>query len=343
MKAYEVGPQTGLDSLHAVTRETPKPGFGEVLLKTRLVSLNNRDIQVLEGRYGAKKAENRIPVSEGVGEVVELGAGVSGGVNGLSLGDRAVFAHFVNWIDGAFSLSHFGTDYGITHDGWLAEYICVPAAALVKVPESLSDEQGAPLASSALTAWHAVGEVGQIKASDTVLALGTGGVAIWALQIAKAHGARVIITSSSDEKLELARKLGADITINYRTNPDWEAEVMKATDGAGADIIVETGGYDTHAKSVLAAAANARISFISVAPREGAPAINIGLVIYKNLVLKGIAEGSRAMLARLVRTIEQQNIQPVIDSTFAFDEAPAAYARLKSGGHVGKILIRVSE
>lgn len=339
MKAYEIGPQTGLDSLHPVIRETPKPGFGEVLLKTRLVALNNRDIQVLEGRYGAKKAENRIPVSEGVGEVAELGEGVSG----LALGDRAVFAHFVNWIDGAFSLSHFGTDYGITDDGWLAEYIRVPAAALVKVPESLSDEQVAPLASSALTAWHAVVEVGQIKASDTVLALGTGGVAIWALQIAKAHGARVIITSSSDEKLELARKLGADITINYRTHPDWEAEVMKATGGAGADIIVETGGYDTHAKSILAAAANARISFISVAPREGAPAINVGLVIYKNLVLKGIAEGSRAMLARLVRTIEQQNIQPVIDSTFAFDEAPAAYAHLKSGSHVGKILIRVSE
>lgn len=339
MKAYELGPQDGLTSLRAVTRDKPVAGFGEVVLKTRLVALNNRDIQVLEGRYGAKKAEDRIPVSEGVGEVVELGAGVAG----LALGDRAVFAHFVNWIDGAFALSHFGSDYGITHDGWLAEYIKVPASALVKVPESLSDEQVAPLASSALTAWHAVVEVGKIKASDTVLALGTGGVAIWALQIAKAHGARVVITSSSDEKLELARKLGADITINYRTHPDWEAEVMKATGGAGADIIVETGGYDTHAKSILAAAANARISFISVAPRDGAPAINVGLVIYKNLVLKGIAEGSRAMLQCLVRTIEQQNIQPVIDSTFAFDDVPAAYARLKSGGHVGKILVRVSQ
>ncbi|WP_343614556.1 NAD(P)-dependent alcohol dehydrogenase [Novosphingobium sp.] len=338
MKAYELGPQTGLDSLRAVEREKPRPGFGEVLLKTRMVALNNRDVQVLEGRYGAKKPDDRIPLSEGVGEVVELGEGVAG----LAVGDRGVFAHFANWIDGAFALSHFGTDYGMTHDGWLAQYIRVPAAALVKVPETLSDEQVAPLASSALTAWHAVVEVGQVKASDTVLALGTGGVAIWALQIAKAHGARVIITSSSDEKLELARKLGANITINYRTHPDWEAEVMKATQGAGADIIVETGGYDTQAKSIQAAAANARISFISVAPREGTPAMNIGLVIFKNLVLKGIAEGSRAMLARLVRTIEQHNIAPVIDSTFAFDEAPAAYARLKSGGHVGKILIRVS-
>jgi NADPH:quinone reductase-like Zn-dependent oxidoreductase len=337
MKAYELGPQTGLSSLRAVSRDKPVAGFGEVVLKSRLLALNNRDIQVLEGRYGAKKLETRIPVSEGVGEVVELGEGVTG----LALGERAVFAHFANWIDGAFALSHFGTDYGITHDGWLAEYIKVPAAALVKVPEGLSDEQAAPLASSALTAWHAVVEVGKVKAGDTVLALGTGGVAIWALQIAKAAGARVVITSSSDEKLDLARKLGADVTINYRTHPAWEAEVMKAT--GGADIIVETGGIGTQAQSVLAAAANGRIAIISVAPAEGAAAPNPGLIIYKNLTLKGIAEGSRAMLASLLRAIELHKIQPVIDSTFSFDDAPAAFAHLKAGRHVGKILIRVAE
>ncbi len=137
MNAYELGPQTGLSSLTATTRPQPVPGPGEAVLKVRLVALNNRDIQVLEGRYGAKKAEDRIPGSEGVGEVVALGEGVTG----LALGDRAVFAHFVNWIDGAFSMAYFGTDYGITHDGWLAEYIKVPAATLVKVPESLGDEQ----------------------------------------------------------------------------------------------------------------------------------------------------------------------------------------------------------
>ncbi|RVU06914.1 NAD(P)-dependent alcohol dehydrogenase [Novosphingobium umbonatum] len=337
MKAYELGPQTGLESLTPTTRPDPVAGYGEVVLKVRLVALNNRDIQVLEGRYGAKKAENRIPVSEGVGEVVQVGEGVTS----VALGDRAVFAHFANWIDGDFALNNFGTDYGITHDGWLAEYIKVPGAALVKVPDSLSDEQVAPLASSALTAWHAVVEVGKVKAGDTVLALGTGGVAIWALQIAKAAGAKVVITSSSDEKLELARKLGADVTINYRKTPDWASEVQKAT--GGADIIVETGGTGTQAQSVLAAAANGRIVFISVAPAEGAPAPNVGLIIYKNLVLKGIAEGSRAMLARLLRAIELHQIQPVIDSTFTFDDVPAAYAYLKSGSHVGKVLIRVAD
>jgi len=337
MKAYELGPQTGLASLTATTRPDPVAGFGEVVLKVRLVALNNRDIQVIEGRYGPKKAETRVPVSEGVGEVVQVGEGVTT----VALGDRAVFAHFANWLDGAFALSHFGTDYGLTHDGWLAEYIKVPGAALVKVPDGLSDEQVAPLASSALTAWHAVVEVGKVKAGDTVLALGTGGVAIWALQIAKAAGAKVVITSSSDDKLELARKLGADVTINYRTHPAWEAEVLKAT--GGADIIVETGGLGTQAQSLVAAAANARIAIISVAPAEGAAPLIPGLMIYKNIVLKGIAEGSRAMLASLLRAIELHKIQPVIDSTFSFDDAPKAYAHLQSASHVGKVLIRVSE
>lgn len=338
MKAYQLGPQTGLASLNAVTRADPVPGFGEVLLKVRLVALNNRDIQVLKGSYGAKKAEDRIPGSEGVGEVVALGEGASG----FAVGDRAVFAHFANWIDGQFSMGYFGVDYGITHDGWLAEYIKVPAATLVKVPAALADEQVAGLASSALTAWHAVVEVGQVKAGDTVLALGTGGVAIWALQIAKAAGARVIITSSSDEKLELARKLGADSTINYRTQPDWEAEVMKATGGVGADVIVETGGQAGLARSIGAAACNGRIVLIAVGPLPDAPLPNFGTVIGKNLTIKGIAEGSRAMLGRLLRAIELHQIQPVIDRTFSFDEAPAAYEYLAAGSHVGKVMVKVS-
>ena len=338
MKAFELGPQTGLASLAPTTRPDPVAGPGEVVLKVRLVALNNRDIQVLEGRYGAKKPESRVPVSEGVGEVVAIGDGVTT----VAEGDRAVFAHFVSWADGAFSLAAFGQDYGITHDGWLAEYIKVPGAALVKVPESLSDEQAAPLASSALTAWHAVVEVGQVKAGDLVLALGTGGVAIWALQIAKANGAKVAITSSSDEKLALARSLGADITINYTTHPDWAAELLTQTGGIGADIVLETGGQPSLTQSINAAAANARIVIIAAGPVPPTGLVNYGAIIGKNLVIKGIAEGSRAMLARLLRAIALHNIKPVIDRKFAFDDAPAAYAYLKSGAHVGKVLIEVS-
>jgi NADPH:quinone reductase-like Zn-dependent oxidoreductase len=338
VKAYQIGPQIGLASLTQSTRAEPVPGPGEAVLKVRLVALNNRDVQVLEGKYGAKKAEDRTPGSEGVGEVVALGEGAQG----VAIGDRVVFAHFVNWLDGPFAGAYFGADYGITHDGWLAEYIKVPAAALIKVPDSLSDEQVCGLASSALTAWHAVVEVAQVKAGDLVLALGTGGVAIWALQVAKAKGARVAITSSSDEKLEMARKLGADITVNYRTSADWVADLVKLNQGTDADIVVETGGHVGLAQSINAAATNGRIVLIAVGPAPDAALPNFGAIIGKNLTIKGIAEGSRAMFVRLLDTIATHNIQPVIDRTFGFDQAADAYAYLASARHVGKVVIKVS-
>lgn len=337
MKAYQLGSQTGISSLTETTRPDPVAGAGEAVLKVRLVCLNNRDIQVLEGRYGVKKAEDRIPLSEGVGEVVSVGEGVST----VAVGDRAIFAHFAAWTGGDFGYFAFASDYGITHDGWLAEYIKVPAAALVKVPASLTDEDVAPLSASALTAWHAVVEVGKVKAGDLVLALGTGGVAIWALKIAKAAGARVAITSSSDEKLDLARKLGADITINYATHPDWEAELMKLTGGAGADIVVETGGQGTLAKSIGAAAVNGRIVLIAVGSAD-APLPNYGGIIGKNLTIKGIAAGSRAMLVDLVRAVEANGITAEIDRVFPFAQAREALEYLKSGSHVGKVMIKLA-
>jgi NADPH:quinone reductase-like Zn-dependent oxidoreductase len=338
MKAYEIGAQTGVDALTATTRPMPEAGPGEVVLKVRLVCLGARDVQIVEGRYGPKKLEARVPVSEGLGEIVALGEGV----DGLAVGDRVIGTHFTGWIDGAFTPRYFGVDYGVTHDGWLAEYVKLPAHALVKVPDSVGDEQAAALSASALTAWHAVVEVGQVKAGDLVLALGTGGVAIWALQIAKAHGALVAITSSSDEKLELARKLGADYTVNYRTHPDWDAELLRQTGGRGADIVAETGGQGTQAKSVAAAAPNGRIVFISVAGGDQAAPLNVGATIGKNLTLKGIAAGSRAMLQALVHAVAANDIQPVIDRHFAFDEAVDAYNHLKAAGHVGKVMIRVA-
>ena len=294
---------------------------------------------MLAGTYGAKRDETRIPLSEGVGEVVAVGMDVTA----VKVGDRAVFPHFVTWLDGPFSPTAFGTDIGITHDGWLADYVVVPAAAIVTLPDTVTDAQAAPLASSALTAWNALIEVGNVKAGDTVLTLGTGGVSIFALQIAKARGARVAITSSSDDKLDFARKLGADIVVNYRTTPDWSAEMMRATGGAGADIIIETGGQATLSKSISAAAVNGRIVIIGAlagAAGEGLP--NYGAIIGKNLTLRGIAEGSRAMLAALICTVAANDIQPVIDRTFSFDDALAAYQYLNSGSHVGKVVIKVS-
>ena len=338
MKAYEIGPQSGLASLTPVTRPDPVAGPGEAVIKVLEICLNHRDLLVLEGRYGALRPEARVPVSEGVGVVLAVGPGVTS----VKPGDRVVAPHFVTWLDGTFSPAAFGSDYGITHDGWLAEQLVMPASALIVLPEGVSTRQAAPLASSALTAWHALVEVGNIKAGDLVLALGTGGVSIFALQIAKMCGARVAITSSSDAKLVQARALGADITMNYATTSDWAAAITAANGGKGADIIVETGGLATLPQSINAAAPNARIIVIgALGGPAGSGLPNYGAIIGKNLTLRGIAEGSRAMLARLVTAIAANGLEPVIDKVFSFDEAAAAYAYLKSGAHLGKVLIKV--
>lgn len=338
MKAYQIGNQDGLDGLTPVERPVPSPGPGEAVLKVRYASLNHRDMLVLKGQYGPRKAETRVPLSEGVGEVIALGDGSSG----IAQGDRVVFAHFATWLAGDFTLAAFATDIGITRDGWLAEQVVVPAAALVKLPESVSDEAAATFASSTLTAWNAVVEVGKVKAGDTVLALGTGGVSLAAMRIAKASGAQVAITSSSDDKLVRARELGVDIAINYRTTPDWPQALMDATGGGGADIVVETGGQATLSQSIAAAAANGRIVIIGAlagSASQGLP--NYGSIIGKNLTLKGIAEGSREMLARLVKAAAVNDIATPIERIFAFDDALAAYRHLESGKGFGKVLIEL--
>ena len=338
MKAYQIGAQTGLGSLTRADVPDPIAGPSEVVLRVNAVCLNHRDLLILNGTYGPRKPEDRIPVSDGVGDVMSIG----GGVTGVSIGDRVVAPHFARWIDGAFSQSVFATDLGVTCNGWLAERIVVPAAALVKVPDALSDEQVAALPAAGITAWNALIEVGKVKTGDVVLALGTGGVSIFALQIAKLKGARVAITSSSDEKLALARQLGAEFTINYRTTPDWPTALMAATGGAGADIIIETGGQSTLDQSLAAAAVGGRIVLIgALAGVPGRGLANFQAIIGKNLALKGITSGSRAMLAALIGAVEMGGIKPVIDKVFAFDDAAAAYAYLNSGAHLGKVMIKV--
>jgi NADPH:quinone reductase-like Zn-dependent oxidoreductase len=337
MRAYEIGDQAGLQSLRLVERPIPQPGPGEVVVRVRAACLNHRDLLVLNARYGARRPESRIPVSDGVGEIHSLGNGVSN----FEIGERVICPHFVRWIGGAFNLAYFGHDLGISHDGWLAEAILVPAAALIKVPSTLSDAQAAPLPAAGLTAWNALVEIGKIKAGDLVLTLGTGGVSILALQFAKMHGARVAITSSSDEKLARARALGADITINYRTHQDWSTALLAETKGVGADIILETGGYSTLSQSIAAAATNARIALIgALAGPPEAGIANFSTIIGKNLTLCGITEGSRAMLSDLVRAVDQNGLRPVIDKEFSFDQAADAYAYLHSSDAFGKVMIR---
>jgi NADPH:quinone reductase-like Zn-dependent oxidoreductase len=328
-----------LQSLRPTVREPLVPGAGDALLRVRAVCLNHRDLKVMEGTYGARRPTDRVPVSDGIGEVIAVGGGVSAAL----VGRRAICGHFVRWLDGPFSPAVFGTDLGITVDGWLAEEIVVPAAALVTIPDTMTDEQAVALPAAGLTAWNALVEVGRIKAGDRVLALGTGGVSMFALQIAKMHGARVVITSSSDEKLATVRAMGADATVNYRTHPDWGREVMAQTQGAGADIVVETGGFATLGESIAAAAVNGRIVVIGAlggASDKGLP--NFSTLIGKNLTLRGIAAGSRAMLQDLVDATAANGMTTAIARRFPFDAAADAYACLKSGDPIGKIMIRVA-
>lgn len=341
MKVYEIGTQQGLSSLRIAERPALQPGPGQVVLRVRAVCLNHRDLLVLQGTYGPCRPESRIPASDGVGDVLALGEGVQD----LAIGQRVTCPHFSTWLDGEFHPRFFAEDLGISRDGWLAEQILVPAAALVKVPDSLSDAQAAALPAAALTAWNALVEVGRIKAGDLVLALGTGGVAMLALQLAKLHGARVAITSSSDEKLATAREMGADFTVNYRSHPDWAAELLRQTGGEGADIVIETGGLPTLATSIAAAAPNGRLALIgalAASPADGAPQLqNLFGIVGKNLTLRGITAGSRRMLQAMVRAVAAGNMAPLIHREFDFDDAAAACAHLITGDHLGKVLIRV--
>lgn len=335
MKAYHIGAQDGVDALVAATRPEPVAGPGEALVAPRLVGLISRDVQLLRGTYGPRQSETRIPMSEGVGEVVAIGEGVTE----IAVGDRVVCGHFANWLHGAFRADVFAHDIGITHDGWLAERIVLPAAALIRVPDSLADADVAGLASAALTAWNALVEVCGVKPGDTVLCLGTGSVSLAAAKIAKTRGARVAITSSHDAKLDMARTLGADITINYRTSPDWAAEVIAKTDGKGADIVIETGGVDTMGQSIAAAAANARIIVIGVSLGEGPAIPDYPSLILKNVTIRGIANGSRAMFVDLLDAMVANGMTTIVDRTFAFDDAPAAFRYFAAAGHLGKVMI----
>jgi len=245
--------------------------------------------------------------------------------------------HYIDWINGSCFPEYRARDIGNSIDGVLAERIVLPARSLFKYPSKLTVEENATLVAAGTCVWSTIQELGQIKAGDTVLSLGTGGVSVFAMQIAKMNGARAVITSSSDSKLERMRDLGADVTVNYRTNPDWEKEVFEKTDGV--DIVVETAGIGTLGKSMACCAPNARIGLIG-ALAQGEPP-NLGNLLLKNLVLKGITTGSRTMMEEFVVAIETNGFKPVIDRVFDFDQAREAYQHLESASHIGKVVIKL--
>lgn len=337
IRAYQVGDQKGLDSLTLTQRPDPVPGPGQVVVRTRAAALNNRDISVLHGRYlGRKVAPERIPLADGAGDVIAVGEGVTR----VAVGDRVTAVPFTSWADGEFDPSVFVADLGVGVDGWLTEKALLPADALVKVSDRIDYTDAAALSAVGVTAWSILHGLGAVKPGDVVLTLGTGGLSMMAVQLAKMAGARAAITSSSDEKLAAARALGADITVNYRTHPNWGEKIVEATDGHGVDIVVETVGASTLTQSLAACAPNARIGFVGSLGGQATAVPNFGTVIRKNVTIKGLTGGTRRTLERLHRAVEASGLRPVIDKVFSFENAPAAFAHLAKGDHLGKVVIR---
>ena len=336
MKAFELKEAIGPAGL-ALTTERPEPeaGPGEVKIKVHATSLNFRDLLVADGKYPAKKDSSLIPLSDGAGEVVAIGAGVSR----FKVGDRVAGTFFQGWSGGAIPADVASHALGGTFDGMLAEYVILPEGGVIHTPGHLSFEEAATLPCAGVTAWNAIVEAGRIRAGETVLLLGTGGVSMFALQFAKLHGAHVIIASSSDEKLARAKALGADTLINYRTTPDWEQEVVKATGGRGVDIVVEVGGAGTLERSIKSVRIGGFIAIIGVL--AGVGQIDPRPIIGRAVRLQGIFVGSSEMFASMNRGIAQTALKPIIGRTFAFDEAKQAYDYQASGSHFGKIVVKV--
>ncbi len=332
MRAYELRNTTGLDALALTERKDPVPGLGEVLIQMRAAALNYRDILVLNGLYPHMHLP-LIPLSDGVGTVVAVGENVTR----VKPGDRVAGVFDQNWLSGASSESP--SALGGHVDGVLAERVVLSQDGVVHVPPHLTDEEAATLPCAAVTAWNALMVQGALKPGETVLVQGTGGVSLFALQFAHMAGARVIITSSSDEKLERARRLGADEVINYRRTSDWDQEVLRLTGGEGVDHIVDVGGPATLPRSLNAARVNGHISLIGVLSGTDAE-ISLFPMLVKQLRLKGIYVGSRSMFEQMNDAIALHQLKPVIDRVFPLEQAPEAFRYLEEEAHVGKVCVR---
>lgn len=336
MRAYLI-PQgsTSIEQLQLVERpDPPPPGPGQVTVRVRATSLNYRDQAVIAGRYiGGALTHDTIPLSDGAGEIIAVGPGVTH----LKAGDR-VAGTFLQ-VDPAGPPHGAPSTLGSPLDGMLAEKVVLYESGVVPIPQGYSFEQAATLPCAGVTAWNALMSAGNpVKPGDTVLVLGTGGVALFALQFARAAGARVLMTSSSDAKLERVRALGAAEGINYRRHPDWEREVLRLTGGAGVRIVVETGGTGTLNRSFASLASGGKVVLIGVL---SSGECNPYLLMRKNASLHGILVGDRVLFEQMVAAINVNRLQPVIDRVFAFEEAAAAYRHQLSGDFIGKLVIRV--
>ena len=336
MKAWQITEFTGPSGLRLVDVPEPKPQAGEVLVRIRAVSLNFRDLTATRRERPGNLPAPFTVCSDGAGEIVALGEGVEG----WKIGERVTPTFFQNWVSVSMTRDVMKSALGGALPGVLSEYAVVRGDGLVRVSDHLSLEEAATLPCAGLTAWHALVSKGQLHGGQTVLCLGTGGVSIFALQFAKAHGAKVIITSSSDEKLARARALGADETINFKTTPAWERKVFELTNNHGADHVVEVGGAGTLQQSLEAVCYGGRVSLIGVLSGfEGM--VNPWPIVARSVAVQGIYVGSREMFEAMNVFISAKQMKPVVDKVFEFGDAPAAFEQIASASHFGKIVVRV--
>jgi NADPH:quinone reductase-like Zn-dependent oxidoreductase len=332
MRAFEIQ-EFGIENLKLVERETPRPGPFEALVRLRSASLNFRDLMVAEGQYNPKLKRPMIPLSDGVGVVESVGNGVTR----VKPGDRVAGIFMQQWLDGGITREKSKSALGGAIQGVLSEYRVFHEDGLVHVPPHLSDQEAACLPCAGVTAWHALFEEAPAKAGDTVLIQGTGGVSIFALQFAHAAGLRSVVLSSSDEKLERARGLGATHTVNYRTEPEWENSVLSIVP-QGVDYVVEVGGSATISRSLKSVRTGGTVAVIG-ALSGAAPSIDPRAILMNSIRVQGIYVGSRAMFERMNRAIEHHAIRPIVDRVFSWFEAPQAMRAMKEQSHFGKIVL----
>jgi NADPH:quinone reductase-like Zn-dependent oxidoreductase len=322
--------------LKLVEAPVRQPGPREILVRVHAASLNRRDVYVKLGRYPGPKPATLVPLSDGAGEVVAIGSGVTR----VHLGDRVAAIFFQQWLEGRPRPEYMASALGGGIDGMLSQYVTLDENGIVKLPASLSWEEAATLPCAGVTAWNALVTRGRTQPGDFVLLLGTGGVSVMGLQIARALGARPIITSASDEKLVRARALGVFAAINYRSSPAWDEAVRAATGGTGVQQALEVGGKDTLPKTLASLGAGGHVALIGGLSSFGGE-IPSGLLLGNNATASGIYVGSRADFAALLAFLEKHPIHPVIDKVFDFDQASAAYDYLDSGELFGKVVIRL--
>ena len=337
MRALNVAAPWGLDAIKVVDLPDPKPGPGQVLVRMKAVSLNYRDLLMVNGMYGRGPASTTdviTPFSDGCGVVEAVGEGVTR----FKTGDRVATLFFQGWVSGPPTLEKLVTALGFPIPGAGSELQTFTEEGLSKVPDFLTDHQVATLPCAALTAWRGLFVDARLEPGDTVVLQGTGGVSIFGLQFAHAAGLRTVITSSSDEKLERAKALGADHVVNYKTTPGWSGPVRAATNGRGADFIMEVGGGGTIQESMKAIKIGGHIAIIGVVAGAGDP-FNPAALIGNSAKLQGLSVGSRDMFEAMGRMIDLRKIAPVVDKVFPFTEAKAAFAAMAGGEHFGKIVL----